>query len=166
MEYVKETINSRTGAWVSALQGHFTRDVAAVGDPAFVAVPAFSDTGTEELEWGPCSWAPEWGDSLPNRGDLALLLFDNHRLPWVIRWVPSVYVPGGGGGGGGSDVRYTFTQSSASATWTITHNLGLFPAVSIVDNSGNEILANVVYNSNNQITITFDVAQAGKAYLS
>ena len=98
MDFVKEQVNSRTGAWTAAMRGHFTRDVAAIGDPGFIAVPAFSDTGSEELEWGPCSWAPEWGVILPQRGDPALIVFDNNRTPWVIRWTPSIYAPTGGGG--------------------------------------------------------------------
>jgi hypothetical protein len=163
MSYVKETINQRPSAWVGAMQGYFTKDVAAVGDPAYVAVPAFSNTGIEEVEWGPCTWAPEWGGSLPLRGDLALILFDNMRVPWVIKWVPSAYIPVGGGG---SDLKYTFTQSAPSTTWTITHNLGVFPAITIVDTSGSVIDADVLYNSNNQITVTFATAQSGKAYLS
>jgi hypothetical protein len=163
MSYVKEAVNPRPSAWVGTMQGHFTKDVAAVGDPAFVAVPAFSNTGMEEVEWGPCTWAPAWGGSLPKRGDMALILFDNMRVPWVISWVPSVYVPSGGGG---ADLKYTFTQASAATTWTITHNLGVFPVIVVVDNTGAVIEADVVYNSNNQITVTFATAQAGKAYLS
>lgn len=167
MDYVKEQINGRRAAWVGTLQGEFTRNILAVGAPAYVHIPAFSDTGTEEVEWGPAIWSPQWGASLPLRGDMALIVFDNNRRPWVISWVPAVYVPAGGGGGGGTaDIKYTFTQTVASATWTIVHSLGVFPAVTIVDNSGNVVHGDIVYSSSNQIVVTFDTAQAGKAYLS
>lgn len=165
-EYVAEQVAPRAAAWVGNLQGHFTRDVAAVGDPCWVAIQAFSDTGTEELEWGPAVWQPSWGDSLPKRGDMAVIIFDQYRTPWVIAWVPSVYIPAGGGGGGSGDVRYTYTNGAPSTTWVITHNLGLFPAVELVDNSGNVIYGDIHYDSANQITVTFADAEDGKAYLS
>ena len=38
-----------------------------------------------------------------------------------------------------ADKHFTFVQSTAAATWNITHNLGKFPSVSIVD-SGNTIV--------------------------
>lgn len=153
------------GAWVGLHSGVITRDVAAVGDPVFVTIPHFGNTGFDEIEWGPCAWAPEWGEqNLPSRGDSALVAFDNRRIPWVVKWLPAVYVPPAGGGG--SDVRYTHTQASSAAVWTITHNLGVRPAVMIVDNGDIVINAEIHYVSANQLTITFDDPQTGKAYLS
>ena len=65
------------------------------------------------------------------------------------------------------NITYTHTQSSSSDTWAITHNLGRFPS-----DSGNTVVkGTVVYNSNNQLTITFfsggsALATTGKAYLN
>lgn len=61
---------------------------------------------------------------------------------------------------------YTHNQAGASATWTITHNLGLHPSVTVVDSAGNVVIGNVVYSSENQIVISFSAAFAGKAYLN
>jgi hypothetical protein len=164
---VESTVGEGRG-YIGMFSAVIATAAQAIGDPVRIVIPAFADHIDDAVssapEWGPCVWQPSWGDSLPLPGDAALVAFDNYRTPWIIAWVPSVYVPITGGGG--SDVKYTHTQGSAATTWTITHNLGLFPVVSVVDNSGDEILANVHYTSNNQITISFDVAQAGKAYLS
>ena len=66
---------------------------------------------------------------------------------------------------------YTYTQSSSSNTWTITHNLGRYPSVTVVDTGGTILTAAVTYNSVNQLTITFfsggsALATTGKAHLN
>lgn len=61
---------------------------------------------------------------------------------------------------------YTHVQSVASSTWVITHNLGKFPSVMVIDSSGNVVVGEITYNSNNQITIQFSAPFAGKAYLN
>lgn len=61
---------------------------------------------------------------------------------------------------------YVHDQQTASATWTITHNMGKNPSVTIVDTANDEVEGYVKHNSNNQITITFSAAVSGKAYLN
>ena len=61
---------------------------------------------------------------------------------------------------------YTHTQASASATWTIAHNLNCKPSVTIVDSAGNVQIGEVLYDSNNQITLAFAAAFSGFAYLN
>jgi hypothetical protein len=55
---------------------------------------------------------------------------------------------------------------AALTTWTILHNMGKRPAVTTIDSSGNVITGQVVYNSDNQITIYFTPAVAGTVYLN
>jgi len=63
--------------------------------------------------------------------------------------------------------RYKHTQGSASATWTITHNLGYEPGgVSVVDSAGTIVVGTVTYTSVDQIVVSFSSAFAGKAYFS
>ena len=69
------------------------------------------------------------------------------------------------------DITYTHNQSSVSNTWTITHNLNRFPSVTVVDSANTVVIGTIVYNSVNQLTITFfaggsAVAFQGKAYLN
>lgn len=66
---------------------------------------------------------------------------------------------------------YVHNQSVASDTWTITHNLQRFPSVTVIDSGNTVVKGNVLYNSNNQLTLTFfsggsAVAFSGKAYLN
>jgi hypothetical protein len=61
---------------------------------------------------------------------------------------------------------YTHTQTSASATWTVVHNLNCKPSVTIVDSAGNVQIGEVLYDSDNQITLTFAAAFSGFAYLN
>jgi hypothetical protein len=61
---------------------------------------------------------------------------------------------------------YTHTQSTASSTWTIAHNLGFSPAVSVVDSGGNHVIGDVNYVSVNVLTVSFSAPFGGLAYLS
>ena len=69
------------------------------------------------------------------------------------------------------DITYTHNQSTTSNTWTIPHNLNRFPSVTVVDSADTIVYGTVVYNSANQLTITFfegssALAFQGKAYLN
>lgn len=61
---------------------------------------------------------------------------------------------------------YIHIQATASASWVIVHNLGKYPSVSIVDSAGSEVIGEVIYNSKNQLTVSFSAAFSGKAYLN
>ena len=61
---------------------------------------------------------------------------------------------------------YIHDQSEISDTWVITHNLGKYPSVTIVDSAGTQYLTQVEYNSKNQLTIYMNNAMTGKAYLN
>lgn len=62
---------------------------------------------------------------------------------------------------------YIHEQGVASDTWVITHNLGKYPSVTVVDSAGEaQIPDNIDYNSDNQLTIQFIGSFAGKAFLN
>lgn len=64
------------------------------------------------------------------------------------------------------DKNFYFTQTTASNTWVITHNLNKYPSATIIDSAGTEVVGNITYNSLNQITITFSGAFKGSATLN
>lgn len=64
------------------------------------------------------------------------------------------------------DVRYTHSQSVASASWSVTHNLNTKPSVTIVNSLEEVVYAEIEYTSDNAVTITFSSAQSGKAYFN
>lgn len=61
---------------------------------------------------------------------------------------------------------YLHDQQVSSDTWTITHNLGKFASINIVDTANEEIVGDVAYNSINQITVKFSAPVSGKAYIN
>lgn len=61
---------------------------------------------------------------------------------------------------------YTHAQAVPDTTWTINHNLGRFPSVTIVDSAGSVVTGTVEYVSNNTIVLYFSAAFGGSAYLN
>jgi hypothetical protein len=61
---------------------------------------------------------------------------------------------------------FSFNQESPTATWSITHNLGYKPAVSVVDTSDTVVVGDIDYTDLNVLVVTFAQSFAGKAYLS
>jgi len=69
-------------------------------------------------------------------------------------------------GSGGSDASFEFVQAQPADTWTINHNLGKFPSVTIVDTAGDEVEGNVNHISNTQVVLSFSAAFSGRAFLN
>lgn len=61
---------------------------------------------------------------------------------------------------------FIFEQNVDSKVWEISHSLGKFPSVSVFDTAGTEMLGDIQYIDNNNITITFSEEIRGKAYLN
>ena len=64
------------------------------------------------------------------------------------------------------DLNFTHTQTVASSSWNIVHNLGKHPSVSIADSGGNWVIGNVSYTNMNELNINFTAAFSGRAYLN
>jgi len=73
---------------------------------------------------------------------------------------------GGGTGALTPTTRHVHTQAQASTTWTVTHQLGGRPSVTIVDSADTHVFGEVQYLSNSQVMVTFSAAFSGKAYLT
>ena len=63
-------------------------------------------------------------------------------------------------------VAYTHTQGVASDTWTINHNLGFYPNLTVQDSGGTIYEGEITYTNTVSLTVTFSSAFSGKAYLS
>jgi len=65
-------------------------------------------------------------------------------------------------------VKYVHTQSSVSNDWTITHNLGYFPNVTILDNENPPriVEADIRYLNTSSVRIIMNTSMSGTAYLS
>ena len=87
--------------------------------------------------------------------------------PTISVAVQVVGIPGPTGApGADADKSDVWTQSSAASVWVITHALGKFPSVTVVDSAGTLVEGDVEYNSITQITLSFGAAFAGLAYLN
>jgi hypothetical protein len=69
-------------------------------------------------------------------------------------------------GGASGDLSYTHTQAVASTVWTVNHNLGKKPAVTVVDSGENVVFGDVTYVDLNILTVTFLAAFGGKCFCS
>ncbi len=61
---------------------------------------------------------------------------------------------------------YIHDQAVASSNWVISHGMGKFPAVSVVDSADNVVIGDVIYVDTNNIAINFNSATTGRAYLN
>lgn len=69
-------------------------------------------------------------------------------------------------GGGAASATYVHNQLTPATTWTITHSMGQWPAVAVVDSGGNVVSGDIAYVSANQVRVTFTVPFGGTAYLN
>jgi ABC-type transport system substrate-binding protein len=58
-----------------------------------------------------------------------------------------------------------FVQNTASDVWTITHNLGYRPSVTLYDTAGDLIFGEVVYPDENTVRVHFSAPTPGGASL-
>lgn len=67
---------------------------------------------------------------------------------------------------GVSSPGYVYDRNYISAaSWTIDHNLNKYPQITIIDDEGYQIEADVLYGNLNQVTVMFAEPQSGKAVL-
>lgn len=67
------------------------------------------------------------------------------------------------GSGGGS---YIHTQSVADTIWLISHKMGFYPNVTVIDSSQRKVLTDIEYIDANNLKVLVTAAFAGVAYLS
>lgn len=73
----------------------------------------------------------------------------------------SVWVEGGAGGAVSDS--YHHDQGVAATTWTVNHNLGRHPNVSVLDSAGSQVEVAVVHTSLNQVVLSLAYATSGTA---
>lgn len=67
---------------------------------------------------------------------------------------------------GAQDLSFEFAQASAASTWTVNHNLGKFPSVTIKLSDGTVGQAAVTHTNKNTLTISFSADTSGTAYMN
>jgi DNA-directed RNA polymerase subunit L len=61
---------------------------------------------------------------------------------------------------------FVFEQGIAANTWEIEHNLNKKPSITVVDSAETVVIGDYEYNNLNTVTLHFNAAFAGKAYLN
>lgn len=79
--------------------------------------------------------------------------------------IVEVITPGVQGPSGAGGARYIHTQSSPSSTWTINHNLGYNPSITLLSTGGVEIEAGIIHSNLNQVLVSFVIPMTGTANL-
>jgi hypothetical protein len=143
----------------------YARSVGSVGAPyPLDAQPSDISDATPLLVAGP--GAPN--DAMGTYGSMYIdtlnqLLYGPKTVTW-----PTPGVPLSGSGGGGGSTSYIFTQSSPSASWTITNPFAYRPLVEIIDSAGNVVVGDITYPASPTLTpiaATFSAPFAGTAVL-
>lgn len=86
------------------------------------------------------------------QGEQALVLANNTTAWWVNKTSP--------------DYQYVHSQTLASSTWTIAHNLNKFPSVTVVDSAGTVVNGEIKYVNKNEVNLIFSSEFSGKAYFN
>lgn len=65
----------------------------------------------------------------------------------------------------GGGISYTHHQTVPASTWVIDHHMGLIPNVVLLDNSGQQIIAEVQHPSDQTTVVVHSAPYSGTAYL-
>ena len=68
--------------------------------------------------------------------------------------------------GQAGDLHFVFTQNTPANPWYVTHNLGKYPVVTVVDSAETRVFTDVRYVDINNLIIDFPSAFSGQAYLN
>jgi hypothetical protein len=66
----------------------------------------------------------------------------------------------------GGDKNYVYSQLSPASVWTIVHNLGKHPSVTVVDSGGSWVIGDVSYPALEMVVVSFGYGFSGTAYLN
>ena len=124
---------------------------------SFVSVKFFSNSMLGDGSGGGGGGAPgPPGQGVPPGGTPGQMLAKVSASDYDTTWVTVA----------GAIASYRHIQTVPSAVWTIPHNLGFYPNVSVVDSTGREVVGEITYVNMNTVQLTFSAAFGGEAYLS
>jgi hypothetical protein len=152
------------------------RYAAGGGELSNTVVAGYSSTGTLTLTGSGDEWLAVYFDGGPGATaygdfdvevDTAANLVGPPTAPSSVAWELLASPPGGGGGGTGiDDKNFMHYQSSAAASWPITHNLGKYPSVTVLDSTKQELEGEVDHVDANSLTVNFAGPLSGYASLN
>ncbi len=163
-----------SGAYPAASLVHHVVDLddpLDSGDPDLPLVVAWVDEGDVLIDGVP----PMTSQSLqltPYTFDTVATLppYLEYPVGYPLVYAGQLHIRGNAGwvpvaGGGGSGEVVIFAQDTPETTWTIPHTFPYWPAVALTDSAGRQVTADVQH-ADGVVTVTADIAFAGKAHLS
>jgi hypothetical protein len=135
-----------------------TITITAVQTVGSVAVNTVQNVGVINLEDN----APDLTIQVSNVEPSSMVQSVNGKIGHVVLDYPDINVSPV------NHVKYVHTQSAVSNDWTITHNLGYFPNVTILDNENPPriVEADIRYLNTSSVRIIMNTSMSGTAYLS
>ena len=94
----------------------------------------------------------------------ARLYFDT-TLAAARIWTGSAWITLGAASAAGPAPFPPYVQNTPATTWTITHGLGRYPDVVVVDTAGNKIEPGINYPDLNTVVLVFSAPTSGTAEL-
>ena len=67
---------------------------------------------------------------------------------------------------GDSFTSTVYDQEIPAYTWTIIHNKGYYPSITILNEDNKEVLTEIEHNNLNQVTIRFEMLFTGKVVVN
>lgn len=64
------------------------------------------------------------------------------------------------------DSNFVHNQNVAAQVWSVNHNLGKYPAVTVVDSSGRIVVGDVTFTDLNSLTVWFPFPFGGQVFLN
>lgn len=81
----------------------------------------------------------------------------------LVLWSEITGPAGPTGPSGPAGATYTHTQASPSASWSVNHGLGYYPAITVINSAGHVVYADIEHTNVNSAVITFPTPTTGTA---
>jgi len=123
-------------------------------------IPAYPPDSTVVTQTGPNAYAVVSNSGAAGKNAYQVAV-ENGFVGTEAEWLASLQGPPGP-----SSQSYVHDQVVPSDTWTIHHNLGIRPNVTVVDSAGSLQVGEPEYVDANTLVIRYVAAFAGTAYVS
>jgi len=135
-------------------------DVTVVNNTTIETIDTFNFTDTREVDSEKCASGTLTYDELTDTPSTKV----GNALKYIqvsADELTHIYVDAVPG-----DATYVHTQAIAATSWVIPHSLGKNPSVTVQDGSGNTVFGDITFTDTSNLTLTFNVAFSGTAYLN
>jgi len=77
-----------------------------------------------------------------------------------------IAIKGDKGDKGDNFVSTFYEVNNPATTWTIIHNKGYYPSITVLDTFDREVIVEIEHNNLNQVTIKFEMLFSGKVVVN